>query len=462
MTTLAVVCALVISAGEGAERLPAFPGAEGFGAYAVGGRGGEVHIVDTLADYHPGHGGREAITRIETGEVIRPAAPAIEPETPIPGSLRAALNAKGPRTIVFAVAGTIALKAPLVISEPYVTIAGETAPGGGICLKNFGLGMRGTHDVIVRFLRVRPGDEQRLSLDAMNVATCENVIIDHCSTSWAIDEVLSVSAAGSNNVSVQWCFVTESLHDSYHPKGPHGMGSLIRTNGRVSFHHNLFAHHNARSPRPGTYGEGAITFDFRNNVVYNWRAVPGYSAEDPVRMDYVGNYLKPGPDSKKRGHGFFIGGEATRIYAHDNLLVDGDTRVEGGWALIARGTEAQRVEAPFASGYVATQSPEEAMEDVIRSAGASLPMRDAVDKRIVGEFESTGGRIIHSQQDAGAWPELAQGQAPPDADRDGVPDAWEEQHGLAPNNPEDRNADADGDGYTNLEEYLHHCAVVSR
>lgn len=395
------------------------------------------------------------MTRNETGETIRPAQPAVAPEPPIPGTLRAALNAEGPRTIVFAVAGTIALKAPLTVTEPYLTLAGQSAPGGGICLRDFGFSIRDTHDVVVRYLRVRPGDPERLSLDAINVGRSGNVIIDHCSTSWAIDEVLSISSAGSNNVSVQWCFITESLHDSYHPKGPHGMGSLLRTNGDVSFHHNLYAHHNARSPRPGTYGEeGSLLLDFRNNVVYNWRAVPGYSAEDPVRMNYVGNYVKPGPSSKKRAKAFYIGGESTTLFARDNLLVDGDVRVEGGWELIARGAEVNRAAAPFPKGAIQTQAPEDAMQAVLAHGGASLPERDATDARIVAEFRESRGRIINSQSDVGGWPPLETGEAAPDADRDGMPDAWETGHGLDPANPEDRNGDADGDGYTNLEAYL--------
>jgi pectate lyase len=261
-----IVVWISLLVGHGATRaiegppLRAFPGAEGFGANSVGGRGGAVCIVDTLKDYHPGQKAQPAVKRNATGEIICPARPAIDAEEPIPNSLRACLNSNGPRTILFAVAGTIELKAPLVVREPYLTIAGQSAPGGGICLKNFGLSVSATHDVIIRYLRVRPGDQARRAFDAINIGASRNVIIDHCSTSWAIDETLSISSAGSNNVTVQWCFITESLHDSYHPKGPHGMGSLLRTNGDVSFHHNFYAHHNARSPRPGTYGEDRSIF----------------------------------------------------------------------------------------------------------------------------------------------------------------------------------------------------------
>jgi pectate lyase len=437
------------------DAVRAFPGAEGFGAYAKGGRGGAVYVVTTLDDYHPGQGPREAETRNETGEVIRPAQPAVEAESPIPGSLRAGLNAEGPRTVVFAVGGTIELKAPLSIREPFLTLAGQSAPGGGICLKNFGLSISNTHDVVIRYLRIRPGDEERLALDALSIGGCQNVVIDHCSASWGIDETLSVSGAGSNNVTVQWCFITESLLDSHHPKGRHGMGSLLRTNGDVSFHHNLFAHHNSRSPRPGTYGEDrSILLDFRNNAIYNWGATPGYSAADPVRMNYVGNYLKPGPSSRKREKAFYIGGDTTLIFAKANLLVDGDRRIEGGWELIADGSEVNRTDEPYPMGAIETESPEAAMNAVLAHGGASLPIRDAVDERIVTEVRTGAGTIVNSQTEVGGWPNLDTGEAAVDTDADGMPGAWEAEHGLNPSDGTDHAGDSDGDGYSNLEEYL--------
>ncbi len=442
-----------------AEQL-AFPGAEGFGAHAKGGRGGAVYIVSTLEDYHPGQHARSAVTRQKSGEVIRPPEPAVKPEPPIPGSLRAGIDAEGPRTIVFSVSGTIDLKGSLVVENPYLTIAGQSAPGGGICLKRHGLNVSGTHDVIIRYLRVRPGDEERLAMDAINVGNSQNVMIDHCSTSWAIDETLSASSAGSNDVTVQWCFITESLHDSYHPKGPHGMGSLLRTNGDVTFHHNLYAHHNARSPRPGTYGEDrSILLDFRNNVIYNWGAVAGYSAADPVRMNYVGNYLKPGPSSRKRETAFQVGGETTVIFAKDNLLIAEDARSAGGWELIADGNDTNRADEPFPTGPIHTESPDTAMRSVLAHGGASLPQRDSADARIVAEFKNGTGTIIDSQTAVGGWPTLESGTAPADSDKDGMPDRWESERGLDAADGTDHSGDRDGDGYTNLEEYLNGLAV---
>jgi pectate lyase len=434
----------------------AFPGAEGFGAEAVGGRGGKVYIVTTLEDYYPGRGPREAITRNKTGEVIRPAMPAVEPETPIPGSLRAAIDAEGPRTIVFQVGGTIELKDTLVVQNPYITIAGQTAPGGGICLKDYGLNVSNTHDVVIRCLRCRPGDETRLAPDSLDVSRSQNVIIDRCSTSWSIDENLSVTGEGTNNVTVQWCIISESLHDSCHPKGPHGMGSLLRIDGDLTFHHNLFAHNNARNPRPGTYGDPrGIHLDFRNNVIYNWVGA-GYSAADPANMNYIGNFLKTGPSTipKNRQIAFSIGGETTRIYPEGNVLVDGDTTVTGGWEMIEDALPLHKLDKPLPVKNIETQFALVAFGAVLAKAGATAPMRDAVDRRVIEDVRDGTGRIINSQTEVGVWPRLAPGTPLPDTDRDGMPDAWEEAHYLNPKDPKDGPLDPDGDGYTNLEDYL--------
>ena len=391
-----------------------------------------------------------------TGEVILPAQPAVPPEDVIPGSLRAAIEAEGPRTIVFRVAGTIELKAPLVVTNPYVTIAGQTAPGGGVCLKNFGLTVSNTHDVIIQHLRVRPGDAARRALDALSVGRSQNVIIDHCSTSWAIDEVLSVTGESTTNVTVQWCFITESLHDSWHEKGPHGMGSLIRADGDITFHHNLYAMHNARSPRPGTYGDpSGIRFDFRNNVIYNWGGGAGYTAKDPANMNYIGNYIKPGPAVKHDAHiAFSVGGETTRIYPARNVLVDGRKTFRRDWRIIANEQPLNKLRRPIPAAPVRTSSAKRAYARVLNEAGATLPQRDAVDARINEDVRKLRGAIINSQDEVGGWPCLAPGTPPIDRDRDGMPDAWETAHSLDPLDPTDRASDADHDGYTNLEEYI--------
>ena len=246
---------------ESARTMQAFPGAEGFGRHSLGGRGGKVYFVTTLADYNP----------------------KAKKETPIEGSLRHALSASGPRTIVFRTSGVIELVAPLKITEPRVTIAGQTAPGDGICLTNYGTQIE-ADDVVVRHVRFRPGDSVGKEMDALAVYQCRNVILDHCSASWSVDETLSVTGEGCGNVTVQWCFITESLDQSVHAKGTHGYGSLIRTDGGVTYHHNLYAHHRTRCPRPGTYGKPpGLLLDFRNNVIYDWISPAGYTSDDPAR-----------------------------------------------------------------------------------------------------------------------------------------------------------------------------------
>lgn len=187
-----------------AQGIPAFPGAEGFGAFARGGRGGDVLLVTTLEDYRPGT------------------------DTAIPGSLRAACEAKGARIVVFRVSGIIRLKASLQITEPFLTIAGQSAPGRGVCLVDYACSLSNVHDVVIRYLRCRPGDRAGVELDALSTGGgCKNVILDHCSASWANDEVLSVSGAGQDNITVQWCFITESMDQSHHQKGAHGYGTLL-------------------------------------------------------------------------------------------------------------------------------------------------------------------------------------------------------------------------------------------
>lgn len=423
--------AVLIAAAEG--RLPAFPGAEGFGVQTPGGRGGKVLSVTTLADSGP-------------------------------GSLRDAVRTKGARTVVFRVGGRIELRSPLQISEPYLTIAGQSAPGEGITLTNFGTSIA-THDVVIRFLRFRPGDVEGRETDALSIGG-HDIVVDHCSASWATDETLS--ATNSRNVTVQWCILSESLNRSVHKKGEHGYGSLITgPAGGISFHHNLYAHHKSRSPRPGAPKDtGGMVFDFRNNVIYDWGATAGYSSETPVRMNYVGNYLRPGPSTKgpRKDLAFILGGTATRIFLKGNVLDGSPDKSRDNVRLLGLSNNfafpegygpADALEAsPFPAPPVATDAAETAMERVIAEAGASRPARDPIDERIVRQFQQRGGRIIDSQAEVGGW--SAARAAPPldDADGDGMADDWEQSSMLDPSSPADANEDADGDGYTNLEEFL--------
>ncbi|MDF1663300.1 MAG: pectate lyase [Planctomycetota bacterium] len=397
-----------MSPGQKDKKLLAFPGAEGFGQYTRGGRGGALCFVTNLKDYKK----KEAV---------------------IPGSLRAALEQKGPRTVLFRVSGTIRLTRGLKIKNPYVTIAGQSAPGAGICLRNYGLSIS-AKEVIVRYLRVRPGDEigrkqkKPWQVDAISIGEgSKNVILDHCSTSWANDEVLSVSGKGVTHVTVQWCMITESLNDSTHKKGTHGYGSLIRSNGKISFHHNLYAFHRSRSPRPGTYGDGSILFDFRNNVMH--KGGRGYTSKDPVRMNFIGNYHKNTP---------FEASETCRYFGEDNL---GDFK--GG----------EKQSKAFSTANVQTSSAEDAYKAVLERCGAVLPKRDAVDSRVVKLVKENGGALINSEMDVGAWPKLKSERAPKDRDRDGMPTKWEKKYRLSSTRTS-HNRDRDKDGYTDLEEYL--------
>jgi pectate lyase len=420
---------LTVAAAERAPA-PAFPGAEGFGAKAVGGRGGKVLAVTTLEDYNP------------------------KREAPIPGSLRWAVDAPGPRIVVFRVAGVIELKASLAVTEPHLTIAGQTAPGDGICLTNYTFAVR-ADEVIVRHLRFRLGDAAMKELDSLDVFSAKNVILDHCSASWSVDETLSVTGEGCRDVTVQWCFITESLDASAHHKGTHGYGSLIRADGGITFHHNLYAHHRTRCPRPGTYGQPpGLLLDFRNNVVYDWISPAGYTSKDPARLNYVGNYLKPGPSTRERVWMFSVGGAATQMFAADNMLDNPRVAGRQDWDLIEHAQPVNRLEKPFEAATVTTDSATTALARILESAGASLPQRDAVDRRIVDEVREGTGRVINSPADVGGLPKYASSEPPADGDQDGMPDAWEKAHGLDPANAQDGPGDADGDGYTNVEEFL--------
>jgi hypothetical protein len=406
----------------------AFRGAEGYGAWARGGRGGDVFRVTSLADAGP-------------------------------GSLREGIEtADGPRTIVFAVGGTIDLERDLSVRRPFLTIAGQTAPGDGITLRGRSLVIQGTHDVVVRYLRCRPGDVHGSDFqgDSLTVTRCRDVIVDHVSASWSVDETLSVTH--STDVTVQWCLISESLHDSVHDKGPHGMGSLMALTyeGRMTWHHDLWAFHNNRLPRPGSLAEAdfpdqpGLLLDLRLNVIHDWGGRhAGYTngSSDVVRMNYVGNTLT---DPQGRAVAFHAGSRDTRIHQRDNR-VNGE---DPGWGAFS-GRPTREAE-PFAVApewAVREEDPVQAAERVLAGAGASL-VRDACDRRVVEAVRAGEGGIIDSQDEVGGWPDLEPGQAPADGDGDGMPDSWERGQGFDPADPADRNADHDGDGWTNLEEYL--------
>jgi hypothetical protein len=430
LTSLTLALSLVgAPAASEPAGLPAFPGAEGFGSTTPGGRGGRVLFVTNLDDSGP-------------------------------GSLRAACDAEGPRMVLFRVAGTIILKRAIVVRNPYLTLAGQTAPGDGICLRDYPFEVA-THDVVVRYLRSRLGDVSGQAEDCIDFYHgASNSIFDHCSATWSIDEALSLSGNDSN-LTVQWCLIGESLNRSKHPKGPHGYGSLARANGPVSFHHNLWVHNDARNPRLGdNYGRPPYpTFDVRNNVIYDFGKIASGLTQGRLKVNYVANYLRPGPSSEARTP-IHVGGPSDMFfYIRDNIFEGHDDQTADNTlffdpVMIDGKRQVQTVAEPFAVAPVKTVPAAAAVELVLASVGASLPVRDPVDARIVNEVRSHGGHIINSQTEVGGWPRLASGTPPVDSDHDGMPDDWEIQHGLNPHDPSDAALDNDHDGYTNLEEYL--------
>jgi hypothetical protein len=437
----------------------AFPGAEGWGRFAIGGRGGKVYEVTTLEDYGPN-------------------------ETAIPGSLRQAVEADGPRTIVFRVGGTIQLKDKLVIHNPYCTVAGQTAPGDGICIRGATFGNYGTHDTIIRYVRVRVGDANGKTYDGTGFASTDNAIIDHCSISWTIDE--SVSSRGGKNITFQRNIIAEPLNMSVHShyvgtgKGHSFAGSISGDIG--SFHHNLLANAAGRNwSLAGGFEHGGHAFDgyldLRNNVVYNWEH---RTNDGGVRLlNLVGNMYIPGPASKVF-HLCIVEMEHTlpedlqQYYIADNVMEkhpeytpdnwkNGGIKDPQGHAALMKLTE------PFCKSYITEQSAQDAYKSVMGDVGCNYPKYDAVDERTIKDvlrrgFTYKGSKtnipgIIDSQNDVGGWPELKGGEAPADSDHDGMPNEWEKANKLNPDDPADGNVVGD-DGYTNLERYLN--GIVAR
>ena len=423
------------SAQTSANPLRAFPGAEGFGAFTQGGRGGRVIKVTNLADAGP-------------------------------GSLRAAIEAKGPRIIIFETGGTIELQSPLVIRSPFITVAGQTAPGGGITLKGHAL-LVSTSEVIVRFIRVRPGDISKTETDSISLTAGRNIVIDHCSASWSTDETLSVSqqmTAGERQldlVTVQWSIVSESLDQSIHSKGAHGYGSLVRgsAGSRYSFHHNLWAHHRARLPRPGNFADAKLdpqgpVFDFTSNVFYNWGGDgSGYNVDETAisRYSFRANSYRQGANSKS-ALAFVETAPGAQAHFSGNFMNGLGVETQD-IVRLKRPLEGYFSAAPFDHGDLAAEPALQAEEKVLAKAGASL-VRDTVDARVIASVRTRTGQIINSQAEVGGWPELAKGSARPDQDGDGLPDAWEIQHKLNPNDANDAGQDPVQDGISHLEVWL--------
>ena len=459
------------------EKTPAFPGAEGFGRYVTGGRGGNVYHVTSLAD----DGSK--------------------------GTLRWALGKSGVKTIVFDVSGTIHLQSSLDISIGNVTIAGQTAPGDGICVADYPVSIK-ANNVIVRYMRFRLGNKNVLAngadgWDGFGGFDQQDLVIDHCSVSWSIDECLSV--LGNKNTTVQWCLVAQSLVNSGHSKGAHGYGGNWGGSG-ASFHHNLIAHHGSRTPRLGPRPTTQLDerMDMRNNVIYNFGGNGCYGGEG-MNVNIVNNYYKPGPGTPTDKKGYRIAGIGIRTNTYVNtypayapaLHLWGKYYVTGNYnskypqlnqdnwtygvinqidASGCDGTFTQetkdsiKLAEPIDYILTTTHSAADAYDRVLDFAGASLH-RDSFDELMVsdtrnGKATYTGSGLskgfVNSQDDNkpsdadaswSAWPTLASKEAPKDTDGDGMPDEWELANALDPTNPNDGKT-IGADGYSNLENYL--------
>ena len=467
-----------ISAEEAKEKTPAFPGAEGFGRYVSGGRGGKVYHVTNLED---------------SGT----------------GSLRWAISQNGSRTIVFDVSGTIHLKSVLNIKGGNLTIAGQTAPGDGICIADYPVSIQ-ANNVILRYLRFRLGNKYVTengadSWDGLGGMDQQDIMVDHCSVSWSIDECLSIY--GVKNSTVQWCISSQSLQDAGHSKGAHGYGGNWGGSG-VTYHHNLMAHHESRVPRLGPRYTTQLDerLDMRNNVLYNWAGNGCYGGE-AMKVNIVNNYYKPGPGTAQisavrqrriAGIGirtsqyvktypayqptehiwgkFYVDGNVNSKYSdvtNDNWtygIYNQITNSDNDNLFTATTKDTIKLSQPIDFVYVTTHTATDAYKKVLAYAGCCLT-RDDVDQLIINDTQNglathTGSGnhngIIDSQEDNkpvdadanwSAWPTLNSSEAPKDTDGDGMPDAWETANGLNPNDAKDGSSVGE-DGYTNLENYL--------
>ncbi|MCR2805599.1 FIMAH domain-containing protein [Paenibacillus soyae] len=408
------------------SRLPAFPGAEGFGYATAGGRGGEVYHVTSY-------------------------------ELTGPGTFHDAIMTAGdtPRTIVFDISGDITIPQIVARNKSHITIAGQTAPGEGVTIRGNNIRFIESSDIVIRYLRFRIG-RQTFNDDTMYFENCQNIIIDHSTFSWGTDEVLSIKSKDydnptSKNITVQWSVISEGLLT-------HSMGGLIEMN-TISMHHNLYAHNNDRNPK--TKGQ----IDFVNNIVYNWGDFPYVAGGESGTKGYgnvVGNYFIAGRNSADPQYAVVRGNENYQVYLENNRIdsnkngeLDG---VDAGTGIIE--TERPSVVMPkrFEYPLVHTQQPELAYTYILDHVGSSLT-RDMADTRVINSVRNQTGVIIGDEDDVAGFPPLKRETGPADQDRDGMPDEWEKANGFNPADPEDRNGDSNGNGYTNLEEYLNELAA---
>ena len=449
---------------------------EGGGASVTGGDGGTVYRVSRMDD-------------------------ALDPNTgrPMAGTLRYAVTQTGARRVLFNTSGTIHLTSELRIKTGSLTIDGQSAPGDGICIADYPLVINASN-VIVRFIRVRLGDESLKEFDAVSVNDSKGVVLDHLSCSWSVDEC--VSCYGNEDFTMQYCIISESLKNSVHGKGSHGYGG-IWGGKNASFHHNLLAHHDSRNPRfDHDYVDGthAGPIDYVNNVVYNWGGNSAYGGEGSTNaaggrhVNFVNNYYKPGPAtksgvkerllnpttkcdyiSKGKHEGCYpkYGGEVEpgKFYLTGNYMFGSTEVTADNWQGVYPDESSKLSQCKASSRWTGVtalkneQTAEAAYETVLAKAGCSLS-RDAVDTRIVDEVRdgkytfngSNGSRngLIDTQSDVGGWPELNAATRLADSDYDGIPDDWEIEFGLDPNNTNDAREITLVSGHTNLDVYMCH------
>lgn len=461
--------------------LPAFPGAWGGGMYSHGGRGGQVMVVTSLADAGP-------------------------------GTFREACEAAGPRIVVFNVAGVIKLDDRVRIRAPYITIAGNTAPGDGVCIAGNTVELE-THDVVIRHMRFRRGaTDVGDRNDSIGGNPIGNVMIDHVSASWGLDENMSMyrhmydhdddpstpaKKLPTVNITIQNSIFSEGLNKYHHAFGS-TIGGLNST-----FHHNLWACNTGRNPSVGMGGD----FTLVNNVLFNWRHRTVDGGDNTSRYNIINNYLRPGPATPKdqpiayrflkpeSNRGKNVPREFGKAYVHGNVAQGYEKVTKDNWAGGVQLDEEEydeaeilpkvRVSEPFKHAPLPKQSATEAYETVLGNAGATLPKRDPVDERIIstvrtGEvstkkpadledqlddvgytkervqdlIELVDKGIITEPSQVGGYPQY-KGQPHADTDKDGMPDAWESKHGLNPNDASDAAKDLSGDGYTNIEKFIY-------
>ncbi len=436
----------------------AFPGADGFGKYTTGGRGGKVIYVTNLNDKGP-------------------------------GSLREAVTTKGARTVLFKISGTIHLETNLEIKADSITIAGQSAPGSGICITGDPVKVN-ANNVIIRYMHFRLGDNNGVEDDAISATHRKNIIIDHCTMSWSTDECASFY--DNESFTLQYCLIYESLTNSVHAKGAHGYGGIWGGMG-ASFHHNLLAHHSSRNPRfcGARYHEDTKEtewVDFRNNVIYNWGFNSSYAGENG-QHNIVNNYYKPGPaTAKKVNHRILEAWQSKdkrgfhdfgKFYVAGNVMESDTAVTRNNWnggidfqlaeEMLGIGMDfsikspnypllMENIRANKAFNVIAipVETAQQAYENVLNKAGAQ---RDAIDERVIRDVRTgtaTYGKngLIDSPKDVEALPVLKSLKAPADSDGDGIPDAWEKSHRLNPGDATDGATFTLSSDYTNLEVYL--------